>query len=439
MNPRKEATYRMLSLIAAVIFVLPCVFLVFSTFNIHLDGLWQMDSLIEFICAYKNTVILAIAGVLIQIVIALPAGYTIVRVSSFKAQMFFVLTCVFFLLLPQQALMLPQYLVLMNIGWLDSLKGLLMMTAFQPWMILLFWFAAKRIDNIQEADRPEDAAHLKGTAVLKRQCSGCNGILYGKAAFYKVFPVEVELVGTVHVQHPVHQPQALRTVQRLCQNAQPVKVVHQVVLDVLQPGFDLRHAVALDAVGQEFGLGQTVVALGKLLPQHLAVLGSHIIKAILLVRDADGLLEVCGIGGGIHERQFKVDRAVEKVEKTAPFLKNGGLILLLRQLIVDILILDGAGVVAGTDTAGAVLKHPLERDALLCRAGHRGLGRLFAILILFQKRNHWNPPSSKSNNSYWFGTDVPSGEQSAPESSTAESFRRADRSSGTWPERTWAA
>ena len=147
MNPRKEVTYRMLSLIAAVIFVLPCVFLVFPTIDIHLDGLWQMDSLIEFICAYKNTVILAIAGVLIQIVIALPAGYTIVRVSSFKAQMFFVLTCIFFLLLPQQALMLPQYLVLMNIGWLDSLKGLLLMTAFQPWMILLFWFAAKRIDS----------------------------------------------------------------------------------------------------------------------------------------------------------------------------------------------------------------------------------------------------------------------------------------------------
>ena len=167
-----------------------------------------------------------------------------------------------------------------------------------------------------------------------------------------------------------------------------MKVVHQVVLDVLQPGFDLRHAIAFDAVGQEFGLGQTVVALGKLLPQHLAVLGSHIVKTILLVRDADGLFKVCRIGGGIHEGQFKVDGTVEKVEKTAPFLKDSGLVLLLRELIIDILILDGAGVVAGTDTAGTVLKHPLERNALLCRAGHRGLGRLFAVLILFQKRNH---------------------------------------------------
>ena len=51
MNPRKEATYRMLSLIAAVIFVLPCVFLVFPTFDINPDDLWKMDSLMEFIYA----------------------------------------------------------------------------------------------------------------------------------------------------------------------------------------------------------------------------------------------------------------------------------------------------------------------------------------------------------------------------------------------------
>lgn len=147
MKSRKETTYGILLLIAAVLFVLPCIFLVFPTFDIHRDDLWQMDSLMEFICAYKNTAILAIAGVLIQIVIALPAGYAIARIPSPKTQTFFLLTCVFFLLLPQQALMLPQYLVLMNIGWLDSLKGLLIMTAFQPWMILLFWFAAKRIDS----------------------------------------------------------------------------------------------------------------------------------------------------------------------------------------------------------------------------------------------------------------------------------------------------
>ena len=92
MNPRKKAAYRMLSLIAAVIFVLPCIVLVFSIFNMHLDNLWQLDSLAEFVCAYKNTLLLAGAGMLIQIVIALPAGYAIARIPSPKAQTFFLLT-----------------------------------------------------------------------------------------------------------------------------------------------------------------------------------------------------------------------------------------------------------------------------------------------------------------------------------------------------------
>ena len=167
-----------------------------------------------------------------------------------------------------------------------------------------------------------------------------------------------------------------------------MEVIHQVVLDVFQTRFDLRHAFALDAVGQKLRFGQAVVALGKLLAEHLRVLSTNIIKAVLLVRDADGLFKIRTVRCRVHKRQLKFDGAVEKVEKTAPFLKDGGLVLLLRQLIVDILILDGAGVVAGTDTAGAVLKHPLKRDTLLCRAGHRGLGRLFAVLILFQKWNH---------------------------------------------------
>ena len=248
--------------------------------------------------------------------------------------------------------------------------------------------AQVRSRNIQKADRPEDAAHLKGTAVLKRQRSGGDGILYGQTAGHKVFPVEVELVGSIHVQHPVHQPQALRTVQRLSQNAKSVEIVHQVVLDVLQPGFDLRHAVTLDAVGQEFGLGQAVVALGKLLPQHLGILSTHIIKTILLVWDTDGLFKICAVRGSVHKRKFKMNARIKKVEERAPFFKNGRLVLLLSKLIIDVLILDGAGVVAGTDTASAILKHPLERDALLCRAGHCGLGRLLAVLILFQKRDH---------------------------------------------------
>ena len=62
-------------------------------------------------------------------------------------------------------------------------------------------------------------------------------------------------------------------------------------------------------------------------------------------------------------------RAVKEVEKAAPLLENGGLVLLQGQLVVDVLKLDGAGVVAVPHPAGAVGKHPLKGNGLLGGAG----------------------------------------------------------------------
>ncbi len=117
---------------------------------------------------------------------------------------------------------------------------------------------------------------------------------------------------TVHVEHIVHEFQPLDTVQGLCLHTQPVKVVQQVILDVVEPGLDLRHAFALHTKGDEFGLGQTIIALGKLLAQHLAVLGTNIVKAVFLERDADALFKLGAVGCHVHKGQFKFDGAVEK-------------------------------------------------------------------------------------------------------------------------------
>jgi len=251
--------------------------------------------------------------------------------------------------------------------------------------------------DAQKAGGAEDAAHLEGAAVLEGKGGGRNGILHGKAAFHKVFPVKVKLGCTVHVEHIVHEFQPLGTVQGLCLHPQPMKVVQQVVLDVVEPGLDLRHALALHAKSDELGLGQTIIALSKLLAQHLAVLRTHIVKAILLVRDTDALFKFGAVGCHVHKGQFKLDAGIEEVQKTAPFLENGGLILLLGKLIIDVLILDGAGVVVGLHPAGAILKHPLHGDGLLGGPGHSRLCVLPALLRrlrlavltgIFPKRDH---------------------------------------------------
>ena len=111
---------------------------------------------------------------------------------------------------------------------------------------------------------------------------------------------------------------------------------------------------SLHTKGDEFGLGQTIIALGKLLAQHLGILGTNIVKAILLERNADALFKLGAVGCHVHKGQFKFDAGIKEVQKTAPFLKNGGLILLLGELIIDVLILDGAGVVVRFHPAGAL-------------------------------------------------------------------------------------
>ena len=51
----------------------------------------------------------------------------------------------------------------------------------------------------------------------------------------------------------------------------------QVILDVVQTGFDLLHALAGHTKGQVFAFGQAVVALGLLLPEQLGIFGAHIV------------------------------------------------------------------------------------------------------------------------------------------------------------------
>jgi hypothetical protein len=292
--------------------------------------------------------------------------------------------------------------------------------------------------DAQKTGGAVDAAHLERPGIFEGKGGGRNGILHGKPAFHKVFPVKMKFAGTVHIEHIVHEFQPLDTVQGLCLHTQPMKIIQQVILDVVEPGLDLRHAITLHTEGDELGLGQTIIALGKLLAQHLRILRTHIIETVLLERNTDALFKLGAVGCHVHKGQFKLDAGIEEVQKTAPFLENGGLILLLGKLIIDVLILDGTGVVVGLHTAGAILEHPLHGDGLLGGPGHRRLCFLPALLRrlgltvltgLFPKWDHGSClPSSKSHSSCWSCRGESSGGQTGTAHSTTAAFPRADRS-----------
>ena len=61
--------------------------------------------------------------------------------------------------------------------------------------------------------------------------------------------------------------------------------------------------------------------------------------------------------------------AVKEIQETAPLIEDGSLIFLLCQLIVDVLELNGFGVIAVCHTANPIREHSLKRDRLLCGTG----------------------------------------------------------------------
>ena len=101
--------------------------------------------------------------------------------------------------------------------------------------------------------------------------------------------------------------------------------------------------------------------------QHFRVFGPDAVKFIALGRDIDAVRIAVPAGSQIEEGKLKADRAVEVVEKVTPAFKDGGFIFILRELVVNVLVLDRLGVKSIGDTADAVREHPLIRDAVLRR------------------------------------------------------------------------
>ena len=133
---------------------------------------------------------------------------------------------------------------------------------------------------------------------------------------------------------------------------------------MLKPGFGLLHGIRFDPKGQELGLGKTVVALGQLVLQHFGILVTDAVELVFLIRDPDPRFEALCISRHVHETEFEVDGAIEEVQEAAPLFEDGRFVLLLGQLVVDILELDGLGVKAA-NAADAVREHPVKGNRLL--------------------------------------------------------------------------
>ena len=222
-----------------------------------------------------------------------------------------------------------------------------------------------RGQNLHEADGPVLLSHAELLAGAELKAGRRNKVFGGKTAGSQPVPLELEGRLLVHVEDGVELGQPSFAVQDLGGHAQPLEVVQHIGLDTLQTGLGGADAVGLDGKGQVLGLDEAVVAPRQLVLQHLRVLHPDGVKVISLSRDGDTVGE--GLLGRrqVQKGQLETDGAVEVIEKIAPAFKDGGLVLVLAQLVVDVLELDGLGVAAIRHLADAVRPHPFIGDAVL--------------------------------------------------------------------------
>ena len=222
-----------------------------------------------------------------------------------------------------------------------------------------------RGQNLHEADSPVLPAHAEHFPVAELKRTGRNEILDRQTRRGQPVPLELEGRLLIHVEDGVDLGQPSFAVQDLGGHAQPLEVVQHIGLDALQPGLGGADAVGLDGKGQVLGLDEAVVAPRQLILQHLRVLHPDGVKVIPLGRDGNAVGE--GLLGRrqVQKGQLETDGAVKIVEEIAPAFKDGGLVLVLAELVVDVLELDGLGVAAIRHLADAVRPHPLIGDAVL--------------------------------------------------------------------------
>ena len=224
-----------------------------------------------------------------------------------------------------------------------------------------------RCQNLHEADRAQLFAHAEHPAGLELKGAGRDKVLGGQPGGSQPVPRKAERLLLVHPQNVVHDVQALKAVQRRSHNAQPLEVVQEVGFDALQTGLGGAEVVGLNAEREILGLNEAVVAAGKLILQHTGVLGADAVKLVPAGRNGNAPCKGFLRSREVHKGKLELHGAVKVVQEIAPRLKDGGLVLILRELVVDVLILDRFGVARVGHTADAVWPHTLIRDAILRR------------------------------------------------------------------------
>ena len=219
--------------------------------------------------------------------------------------------------------------------------------------------------DIQIGCRTIGVTHHKVLAALEQEAGRGNEVFRRHAALQDAVIAEIELLLFFLMKGFVHDLKPFHAVQRIGFHAQHLEIIENIGFDTLQPGLCFPDAFRFNAECDVLRPNQTVVAFGKLLFQHLRIFHTHIIELVMLRLDLDDLVVLAHIALVVDERKLKADAGIEIVEEVAPAFKDGVLILVLCQLVVNVVESDGFGIQMFLHPADTIAPHFQIRNGTL--------------------------------------------------------------------------
>ncbi|MCF6136624.1 carbohydrate ABC transporter permease [Pseudalkalibacillus berkeleyi] len=109
----------------------------------------------------SNTLFYAITTAILSVVLALFAAYALTFIQ-FKGRRLLLIIFIFTMFLPAHMTLIPSYLTLNSLGWLDSYKGLIIPSAVTGFNIFLMYQGLRQIPkSLIESAKVDGASHLR--------------------------------------------------------------------------------------------------------------------------------------------------------------------------------------------------------------------------------------------------------------------------------------
>ena len=225
-----------------------------------------------------------------------------------------------------------------------------------------------RRKDFKETNRTELTPHAECAPVAKTERGRGDKVLCRKPRRYKPVPREAERLA-LRVENPMQYVQAFLSVHGAGCYAKHLKIIEYVGFDTGKTCFCRRKIVRFNGKGNVLAFFQSVVAFFKLVFQHIRVLPADRVKSVVLRRNFDSRLCLFLSCALIDERELHQNGSVKVVEKIAPVFKNGGLIICLCKLIVNIFKDKAFTVFLFRYPANPVRVHLQVGNGLLCGVG----------------------------------------------------------------------